>query len=146
MDDERIFAMVEHAVNQAVERLEKNRPLPPFALLLDSDGKIREIPCTETPEERCYESLLQRVRAETQMGDIDAFALTARVTIPEHYRPEAPQGIRVHIEEKAASQRKIAARLIYVPYDLFGAEGSDRRSAMLHTPISIGMPAEIFKG
>lgn len=136
--------MVERCVADAVLALETDTPIVPFAKLLAADGTVRELSCSETDKARCYESLLARLKAEAGMGDIDAVALTARVTIPDHYGPPTPQGIRIHIEEKANVHKKIAARLLYVPYELFASKEDAKRSVMLHNPISVGMPMEVF--
>lgn len=137
--------MVERCVADAVSALEADKPVTPFAKLLVTDGSVRDIPCTEANEQRCYETLLARLKAEVEMGDIDAVALTARVTIPNQYGAPAPQGIRIHVEEKANRYEKISARLLYIPYELFASESKNKRTAMLHNPIAVGMPMEVFK-
>ena len=141
--EDRLFEMVERCVADAVTALENGMPLPPFAKLLGPEG-IRDLPCGESDEKRCYETLLARLRAETGMGDVDAVALCARVTIPDHYNAPASQGIRIHLEEKAKAHKKISAKLLYVPYELFGGEGVEQRSVVLHNPIAIGMPMEVY--
>lgn len=142
--EERLFDMVERCVADAVLALENDTPLAPFAKVLQSQDGVRDVPCMSADEKTCYEALLRRLIAEVRMGDIDAVALTARVTIPDHYNPSSPQGIRIHVEEKADAHKKIGGRLLYVPYELFAGEGSDKRSVMLHTPIAVGIPMEIF--
>ena len=124
--------------------LENETPLAPFAKLLVSDGSVRDVPCAETDEKQCYETLLVRLRAEVGMGDIEAVALCARVTIPDHYNAPSPQGLRIHLEEKAHAHKKIAAKLLYIPYDLFASGNGGHRTVMLHTPIAIGMPMEVY--
>jgi len=144
VDEDTLFAMVERCVADAVLALENETRLPPFAKLLAGDGSVRDIACGDADEKACYETLLQRLRAEAKMGDIDAVALCARVTIPTHYDPSAPQGIRIHLEEKARAGQKIAAKLLYVPYELFVAEDGGKRSVMLHHPIAVGIPMEVY--
>ncbi|HHH72211.1 MAG TPA: hypothetical protein ENL04_00090 [Sulfuricurvum sp.] len=144
MSEERLFEMVERCVADAVLALEQDKPLTPFAKVLPTDGSERDIPCMSADETTCYEALLRQLGGEAKIGDIAAVAITARVTIPEHYNPPAPQGIRIHLEEQANSHKKIGAKLLYIPYELFAAEGSDTRSVMLHNPIAIGMPMEVF--
>jgi len=141
--EEKLYAMVERCVADAVLALENDIPLAPFAKLLVQDGGVRDLACGSGEEKQCYETLLERLRAEVGMGDIDAVALCARVTIPAHYGAPSPQGIRIHVEEKAQAHKKIAARLLYVPYDLFIAEDGTR-SVMLHNPIAVGMPMEVY--
>lgn len=144
LDEESLYAMVERCVADAVLALEDDIPLPPFAKLLARDGGVRDLACGETDEKTCYETLLHRLRAEVKMGDIDAVALCARVTIPEQYAPPAPQGIRIHLEEKARAGEKIAAKLLYVPYELFASENAEKRSVMLHHPLAVGIPMEVY--
>ncbi|WP_416768886.1 hypothetical protein ACM66T_05870 [Sulfurimonas sp. ST-25] len=143
-DEEKLFEMVERCVADAVLALEEERPLVPFAKLLAQDGSVRELACESGEEKQCYEQLLERLKGEVKMGDVDAVALVARVTIPEQYSAPSPQGIRIHVEEKAQAHKKISARLLYVPYDLFAADGEAKRSVMLHNPIAIGMPMEVY--
>lgn len=143
-EEEKVFEMVERCVADAVLALENGTPFIPFAKVLDTGGHIRDIAC-DTPEQtQCYETLLTRLRAEAKMGDIEAVALSARVNIPEHYHPDAPNGIRIHLEERAKADRKVSARLLYIPYELFGSENGGDLTVMLHKPLSIGMPMEIF--
>ena len=144
MDEEKLFEMVERCVADALLALENEMPLIPFAKLLVSDGSVRDLPCNAEDEKTCYEVLLAQLKGEVQMGDIDAVAITARVTIPEHYNASSPQGIRIHIEEKALSHKKISGRLLYIPYDIFAADETEKRSVMLHNPIAIGMPMEVY--
>jgi len=143
-DEDRVFDMVERCVADAVLALENDAPLPPFAKLLTSDGTVRDVPCSAENEKACYEALLLQLKGEVKMGDIEAIALLARVTIPEHYNAPSPQGIRIHLEEKANVHKKISARLLYIPYELFGTENGEKRSVMLHNPIAIGMPMEVY--
>jgi len=142
--EERLFEMVERCVADGVLALENDVPLTPFAKVLQGDGTVRDIPCMTPDEKACYEALLRQLRGEVEMGDIDAVALVARVTIPEHYNAPAPQGIRIHVEEKALAHKKISARLLYVPYEIFATEGGGNRTVMLHNPIAIGMPTEVY--
>jgi hypothetical protein len=144
IDEEQLFEMVERCVADAVLALENDAPLIPFAKVLSNDGSIRDIPCASEEEKACYEALLTRLKAEVKMGDIDAVALTARVTIPEHYNAPSPQGIRIHLEEKALADKKISGRLLYIPYELLASENSEKRSVMLHNPIAIGIPMEVY--
>lgn len=144
MDDESIFEMVERCVADAMLALEKSEPFVPFAKVLMQDQTHRDIPCTDANEQVCYEALLARLKGEVKMDDIDAVAITARVTIPEQYNAPSPQGIRIHIEEKALAHKKLSARLLYIPYDLLAVEGSEQRSIVLHNPIAVGMPMAVY--
>jgi len=143
-EEDRLFEMVERCVADAVLALENDAPLPPFAKLLLSDGSVRDIPCSGENEKTCYEALLKQLKGEVKMGDIEALSLVARVTIPDQYGAPSNQGIRIHLEEKANANKKISARLLYIPYELFATENGEKRSVMLHTPIAVGMPMEVY--
>jgi hypothetical protein len=143
-DEDKLFEMVERCVADAVLALENDAPLTPFAKVLASDGNVRDIACSSEEEKACYEALLTRLKAEVKMGDIEAVALAARVTIPEHYNAPSSQGIRIHLEEKALTHKKLSGRLLYIPYELLASENSEKRSVMLHNPIAIGMPMEVY--
>lgn len=144
MDEDSLFEMVERCVADAMLALEHNRPFVPFAKLLMNDRTHRDIPCADENEQACYEALLERLGAEVKMDDVDAVAITARVTIPEQYNAPSPQGIRIHIEEKALIHQKLSARLLYIPYDLLETESGGRRSVVLHNPIAVGMPMAVY--
>ncbi len=143
-DEEKVFEMVERCIADAVLALENGTPLTPSAKLLTEGGEVRDLSCGETDEQRCYETLLQHLRTEVKAHAVDAVALTARVTIPDYFNPASTQGVRVHLEEKADLHKKHSARLLYVPYELYAVEGSDKRSVMLHQPIAVGMPMEVY--
>ena len=142
--EEKLFELVERCVADAVLALEEDAPLPPFAKVLHSDGRLRDIPCLGDDEKTCYEMLLGRLRGEVAMGDIDAVALTARVTIPEHYGAPSPQGIRIQLEERSRRHEKLSAKLLYVPYELLASGDAQKRSVLLHRPIAVGLPYEIY--
>ena len=141
---ERLFDMVERCVADAVLALENDTPLIPFAKLLMQDGSLRDLACGGGEGKACYEALFERLRGEVKMHDVEAVALAARVTIPDRYRAPSPQGIRIHLEERANAGKAVAARLLYVPYDLFASEEDGKRSVMLHAPLAVGIPMELF--
>ena len=143
-DEEKVFEMVERCVADAVLALENGTPLSPFAKMLTAAGEVRDLSCGETDEHLCYETLLQRLREAVTADALDAVALTARVTIPDYFNPASTQGVRIHLEEKADLHKKHSARLLYVPYELYAVEGSDKRSVMLHQPIAVGIPMEVY--
>lgn len=144
MNDDKLFNMVERCVADAVLALKDSAPLAPFAKMLRTDGTHLDIACDTDDDESCYTRLQARLKAEVQMGDIDAVALCARVTIPEHCNAPTPQGLRIHIEEKALRDQRLSARLLYVPYALISHAPDTARSVLLHNPIAIGMPMEIY--
>jgi hypothetical protein len=144
MDDEKLFEMLDECVKRAVTLLEKGETLNPFAMTLEADDSTQYLSLDETDQEEHYTMLLEALQAEAKEGQIKAAALLARVTIPEHFGPTVPEGIRIHVEERASSHEKIAARLLYIPYQLFRAEGDPKVSVHLHHPIPVGFPTEIF--
>jgi hypothetical protein len=144
MDDEKLFEMVEACVASAVTALENEEPLHPFAMVLDPEGTTRRVDDGEEEQQKRYERLLEMLKAEAREKKIDAAALIARVTIPSSYNPAVPEGIRIHIEERASSGKKLAARFLYIPYQLYRAENEAKIAVRLHNPIPVGFPSEIF--
>jgi hypothetical protein len=47
----------------------------------------------------------------------------------------------LHLEEKSQIEKKIAARFLYVPYELCRVEDGEM-FVKLHSPIPVGFPAE----
>lgn len=144
MDDEQLFEMLDDCVAKAVKTLEKGESLEPFAMILEADESARHLSFDESNHEAHYMQLLEALRAEAKRGEIKAAALLARVTIPENFGPAVPEGIRIHVEERASSHEKIAARLLYIPYQLYRSEGDTAIRVHLHHPIPVGLPSEIF--
>ncbi|MDX1294656.1 MAG: hypothetical protein R3302_00215 [Sulfurimonadaceae bacterium] len=144
MDDEKIFGMLDQCIEKAVFALENGQRLEPFAMTLEADDTTQYIAFDEADHEKHYELLLEALRAEAKNGGVKAVALIARVTIPENFNPTVPEGIRIHVEERASSHEKIAARLLYIPYQLFRKEGDEKVNVHLHHPIPVGLPSEIF--
>ena len=145
MDDEKLFEMVDECVGFAKSLLEESQTLYPFAMILDEDEEIQSMKNDAADQEESYELLLEALRSEAQKGQITAVALLARVTIPSAFSPAVPEGIRIHIEEKRSSGEKLAARFLYIPYQLYKTgENSTKVSVRLHDPIPVGFPSEIF--
>jgi hypothetical protein len=145
MDDEKIFNMLDECIEKAVFALENGNTLGPFAMTLEADDTTQYLAFDESNHEKHYELLLEALRAEAKNGEIKAAALLARVSIPVNFNPAVPEGIRIHIEERASSHEKIAARLLYIPYQLFKQKGDKKVSVHLHNPIPVGLPSEIFR-
>jgi hypothetical protein len=144
MDDEKLFEMLETCVASAVTALENEEPLYPFAMVLDTDNTARHVRNGEEDQQKRYERLLEMLRAEAQEKKIKAAALLARVTIPSGYSPAVPEGIRIHVEERSSSGEKLAARFLYIPYQLYRTEEDAKVQVKLHNPIPVGFPSEIF--
>ena len=144
MDDEKLFEMLDECVKRAVAYLEQGEPLNAFAMTLETDDTSHFLNVDETDPETRYMLLLEALQAEAKRGRIKAAALLARVTIPEHFGPTVPEGIRIHVEERASSHKKIAARLLYIPYQLYRSGEETEIRVHLHHPIPVGFPSEIF--
>ncbi len=144
MDDEKLFEMLDECIAKAVTLLENSDELEPFAMILEADDSTQSLAFEEKDHEKHYELLLEALRAEAKNGGIKACAVLARVTIPENFGPAVSEGIRIHVEERASSHEKIAARLLYIPYQLYKTESDEKISVHLHNPIPVGLPSEIF--
>jgi len=148
MDDEKLFEMVEECVAFAVNRLENAQTLYPFAMFLDADDNIESLmhETEDEGQEHSYETLLERLKEQVKKEEIKAIALLARVTIPSHYSPAVPEGVRIHLEERRLSGQKIGARYLYVPYQLYKTAEIDAKiTVKLHHPIPVAFEQEIFE-
>lgn len=146
MDDETLFEMIERCVADAVLLLEQGERVEPFAKVLDADDTSRTLSDDSATPEQCYKALLERLREEARDNAVKASALLAQVAIPEGFNAVAPNGLRIHIEERASAHKKIAARLLYVPYRLYRTGGDESISVQLYDPFTVGFPSEIFVG
>ena len=144
MDDEKLFEMLEECIAHAVGFLENDEPLHPFAMTLEADDTAQHLALDEPDPEKRYMALLEALKAEAKTGKIKAAVLLARVTIPESFNPDVPEGLRLHVEERTSASEKLAARFLYVPYQLYRRKGDTKVSVHLHHPIPVGFPSEIF--
>lgn len=144
MNDEKLFEMLDACVAEAVNLLEKGETLEPFAMILECDDRAHRLSFDESDQERLYTRLHEALKAEAARGEIKATALLARVTIPEGFGAPVSDGIRIHVEERASSHKKLSARLLYIPYQLYRTGEEGKITVHLHPPIPVGMPAEIF--
>lgn len=140
-DDEKAFMLLEEAVNKAQTSLEKNQHFQPFLMLLNTEGEIELFDNSIEETTEAYAILEKTAKESVKMGDVDVMVLAVDTAIPENFSADVPHGIRLHLEEKSQIEKKVAARFIYVPYELRQV----RDGAMyvkLHTPIAVGFPAE----
>ncbi len=145
MNDERVFELLDECVAFAKEQLETEQELTPFAMYLNTDAAIESLHNDETDQHARYEQLHETLKLQAEQGKIIAVALLAKVTIPEHFSPSVSEGIRIHIEEKASSDNKLAGRFLYIPYQLYKTEDGDEKIHVhFHNPIPVGFPSEIF--
>ena len=145
MDDENLFKMIETCVAFAVERLEKSEVLYPFAMLLERGENIESLKSDEDDHEKSYVDLVEMLKTAVERDEVQAIALLARVSIPASFAPVVEEGIRIHIEERKFSDKKIGARYLYIPYQLYKtAEADSKVTVKLHPPIPVSFPQEIF--
>ncbi len=145
MDDDKLFGMVEECVAFAVNRLENAQILYPFAMFLDKDEEIKSLLHEEDDHENVYEVLLEKLKLKAEKEEVEAIALLARVTIPSNFSPAVSEGIRIHIEERKHAGKKIGARYLYIPYELYKATEIDAKiSVKLHPPIPVAFPQEVL--
>jgi len=140
-DDEKALGVLEQAVYKAQRSLEQNKTFQPFLMLLNDAGKIEiyENKVEDTTES--YTLLQETLRKRIKEGDVDVMVLVVDTLIPENFKQDIPSGIRLHLEEKSQIDKKIAARFLYVPYELCQIAEGDM-FVRLHNPIPVGFPAE----
>jgi len=140
-DDEKAFRILEKAVHKAQVALEKTKYFQPFLMLLNDAGKIEVFENDIEDSTKSYTSLENILNEAIKMGDVDVMVLAVDTVIPENFVENIPNGIRLHLEEKSQIEKKIAARFLYVPYELCKAEEGEMY-VKLHAPIAVGFPAE----
>ncbi len=140
-DDEKAFMLLEQAINKAQVSLEKTKYFQPFLMLLNTRGKIEVFENEMEETQEAYALLEKTAKESVNMGDVDVMVLAVDTAIPENFAQEVPHGIRLHLEEKSQIGKKVAARFIYVPYELRQVKGGTMY-VKLHTPIAVGFPAE----
>lgn len=146
-DDERAMMLLEKSIYEAKERLEKEHIFHPFAMILDTSGSIRKVE-NEIPDmTHAYEQLHDEVMAHVQMRpSADIIVLLCNVSMPEQLgEMECESSIRVHLEERSQQHKAIAARFIYVPYQLQRPAESEEVQAVLFHPKAVSFPSEFFK-
>ena len=141
-DDEKAFYILETAVNRAQDSMQKTKYFQPFLMLLNDAGEIEIFENEHKESTQNYELLEDMLRNRLQENaDIDVIALVVDTQIPENFAGEVPNGIRIHLEEKSLMHKKLAARYLYIPYELCRV-GEGEMFVKLHTPIPVGIPAE----
>ncbi|HEY9189282.1 MAG TPA: hypothetical protein VIM88_00275 [Sulfurovum sp.] len=140
-DDEKAFSILEQAVHMAQKSLEKRKQFQPFLILLNDAGEIELYENEVKDSAESYALLEETLNGRIKEGDVDVMVLAVDTLIPERFVKDVPAGIRLHLEEKSQAEKKISARYLYVPYELCRA-GEGDLFVRLHTPISVGFPAE----
>jgi len=141
IDDEKAFRILEEAVNKAQQSLEKTKHFQPFLMLLNDADEIEVFENEIKDSTKSYTLLEEVLKESVKMGDVDVMVLAVDTVIPENFVQDIPNGIRLHLEEKSQIEKKIAARFLYVPYELCRVEEA-KMYVKLHTPIAVGFPAE----
>ena len=140
-NDEKAFKVLEEAVTKAQGSLEKTKHFQPFLMLMNDAGEIEIFENEIKDSTQSYNSLEKILKESIKMGDVDVMILAVDTVIPENFAEDIPNGIRLHLEEKSQIDKKIAARFLYVPYELCRVENSEMY-VKLHAPIAVGFPAE----
>ena len=145
-DDERGLMMLEKSIYMAQEILEKKQTFHPFAMLLDTEGKIETVQSSIENSRDAYMALSEEVRGYVEEKPIDIIVLLSDVSLPENIGEEGIEsGIRVHLEERSQLHKKIAGRYIYIPYQLQRLAGEEVIYAKLFTPVAVSFPSEFLK-
>ena len=141
VEDERAFNLLEKAVYRAQELLEKTKNFQPFLMLLNDAGEVELFENEVQDTHESYALLEDTLKKRIKEGDVDVLVLAVDTLIPENFVQDVPSGIRLHLEEKSQIDKKIAARFLYVPYELCKV-GDGEMFVKLHSPIPVGFPAE----
>lgn len=139
--DERALEILEKAVYYAQDSLEKTKYFQPFLMLLNDAGEIELFENEVQDSTESYALLEDTLRTRIKEGDIDVMVLSVDTIMPENFVKDVPHSIRLHLEEKSQIDKKVAARFLYVPYELCRVGDGDM-FVKLHAPIPIGFPAE----
>lgn len=144
-EDEKAFSILEQAVYKAQKSLEQTKYFQPFLMLLNDAGEIELFENEVKDSTESYSLLEDTLRARIKENDVDVMVLVVDTLIPEKFVQDVRSGIRLHLEEKSQIDKKIAARFLYVPYDLCRVGDGDM-FVKLHAPIPVGFPAEYIVG
>ena len=141
LEDEKAFSLLEQAVYRAQDLLEKTKHFQPFLMLLNDAGDIELFENEVKDATESYALLEDILKKRIKESDVDVMVLVVDTIIPEKFVQDVPSSIRLHLEEKSQIDKKIAARFLYVPYELCRV-GDGEIFVKLHSPIQVGFPAE----
>ncbi len=144
-EDEKAFSVLEQAVYKAQKALELTKYFQPFLMLLNDAGEIELFENEVEDSNESYALLEEILKKRIKKGDVDVIVLVVDTRIPENFVKDVPSSIRLHLEEKSQIDKKVAARFLYVPYELCSV-GDGKIFAKLHNPIPVGFPAEYIVG
>ena len=141
-DDEKAFHVLETAVYRAQDSMQKTKHFQPFLMLLNDAEEIEIFENQHKESIQSYQLLEEMLRNRLQESpNVEVIALVVDTQIPENFAGDVPNGIRIHLEERSQMHKKIAARYLYVPYELCKAREGEM-FVKLHAPIPVGFPAE----
>ena len=140
-DDEKALSLLEQAVSKAQSSLQQIKMFQPFLMLLNDAGEIETYQNEVEETTESYALLQDILQRRIKEGDVDIMILAVDTEIPQNFMQDVPSGIRLHLEEKSQIDKKIAARFLYVPYELCRT-GDEEIFVRLHNPIPVGFPAE----
>lgn len=140
-DEEKAFSVLEKAVSKAQNALEQTKYFQPFLMLLNDAGEIEIFENEIQDSHQSYAMLEKILQDRVAKGDVEVLVLVVDTLIPENFVKDVPSSIRLHLEEKSQIDKKIAARFLYVPYELCQIKDGEMY-VKLHHPIAVGFPAE----
>jgi hypothetical protein len=140
-EDVKALQLLEKAVYKAQESLEKTKHFQPFLMLLTDTGEIEVYENEIDNTSESYALLENKLTHRITEKDVDIMVLVVDTVIPDKFVQNISSGIRVHLEEKSQSSKKIGARFLYVPYELCRVGGGEI-FVKLYAPIPVGFPAE----
>ena len=141
IDDEKAFRILEEVIKKAQLSIEKTKFFQPFATILKSSGELEIFENEIEDALKSYELLEQTLKESIEVEHIEVVVLAVDTAIPENFAKDVPQSIRLHLEEKSKIDKSIAAKYIYVPYEIYQVK-NEEMYVKLHHPIAVGFPAE----
>lgn len=114
VEDSKLQELLTYCLNSAREKLSEHGRFSPFGGTLTPDGKVVAVGAPEgdgAPSGgELAQALISSFHKEYSEGEITAAALTANVDVPEKYKADYNDGIRVSLEHAGFS------RHYFLPY------------------------------
>lgn len=142
MEDEDLIVILEYAIQEAVELLQQKKGFKPFAYGLGKSKDRIAFSSDHEDEDAAYESLTQDLVQAAKENQIDAAVLFLDTTIPDSFNIQGDKSIRIHVEHRDQMDKKIAARFLYLPYEIIQEEKGIK--VLLSHPKPVAFPHEIF--
>jgi hypothetical protein len=141
IDNDKVFHILDEVIQKAQLSIEKTKYFKPFATILKSSGELEIFENEIEDTIKNYELLEQTVKQYINVEYADIVVLVVDTVIPENFVKDVPQSIRLHLEERSKIDKKIAAKYIYVPYEIYKVK-DEKMYVKLHHPIAVGFPAQ----